>query len=151
MPFHPQIKFFIQINPFVSLRRTYSPKLSIIHLLDFLGLGRGKEDTGQGSSCPREVIMGETHFLRFQITPLCYTNLYLARGSRPWDSSKAAVPKYDSSDVFLSITTWEGRRKKSPVSVLLPSCWRGTAHRDVELFQGLPGTDQVCSGAQAAF
>lgn len=95
--------------------------------------------------------MAEIQFLQFQITLSCYTNSYLARGSRPWDSSKAAVPKYDFGDVFLSITTWEGRKKKSPVSVLLPSCWRGTAPRDVEIFQGLPRTDWVCSGAQAAF
>lgn len=52
MPFYPQIKLFIQINPFLSRRRTYSPKLGIIHLFDFLRLGRGKGDKGQGSSCP---------------------------------------------------------------------------------------------------
>lgn len=50
MPFHPQIKFFIQIKPVISLRITYSPKLCIIHLLHFLGLGHGKEDKGHGNS-----------------------------------------------------------------------------------------------------
>lgn len=93
--------------------------------------------------------MGEIQFLPFQITPLCSTNLYLARGWRPWGSSKAAAPKHGFGDVFLSITAWEGRRKKSPVSVLLPSCWNCT-----QRYRNISGAAQVSSGlfsAQAAF
>lgn len=97
---------------------------------------------------------GRNSVLAFQITPLCYTNSYLVRGSRPWDISKAAVPKYDFGDIFLflSVTAWEGRRKKSPVSFLFPSsCSWGNSPSDVEIFPGLPGTDRVCSGSQGSF
>lgn len=93
--------------------------------------------------------MGEIQFLPSQITPLYYINLYLSRGWRPWGSSKAAVPKHHFGDVFLSITAWEGRRKKSPVSVLLPFCWNCTS--DVEIYQGLPRSGQVCPGLRLPF
>lgn len=48
MPFHLQIKFFIQRNPLLLLRRSHSPKLGIINLFNFLALGYGREDKGPG-------------------------------------------------------------------------------------------------------
>lgn len=96
--------------------------------------------------------MREIQFLQLQITPPCYTNWYLARGARLRDSSKAAVPKYDFGDVFLSITAWEGRREKLPVSVLLHPPAGGGPHPEMwKYFRVCPGQIRSVQGLRLPF
>lgn len=95
--------------------------------------------------------MGEIQFSRFQTTPSCYTNSYLARGSRPWHTSKAAVPKYDFGDVFLNIAAQEGRGKKSPVSAPVLLLEGDSTQRCGNISGAANKPDGVCSGAQVAF